>query len=82
MFFKFNKKNFRLSDGVIGNTSDFGSEDSRFKSWSDNRTKLKFFIYILKNKNEYIKKSIIFYIICNIIFNWWIINFFNNKFFY
>jgi hypothetical protein len=25
-----------LSDGVIGNTSDFGSEESRFDSWSDN----------------------------------------------
>ena len=25
-----------LSDGVSGNTSDFGSEDSRFESWSDN----------------------------------------------
>ena len=26
----------QLSDGVIGNTSDFGSEDSRFETWSDN----------------------------------------------
>ena len=25
-----------LSDGVIGNTSDFGSEESRFEPWSDN----------------------------------------------
>ena len=25
-----------LSDGVIGNTSDFGSEESRFETWSDN----------------------------------------------
>ena len=26
----------KLSDGVIGNTSDFGSEESRFEPWSDN----------------------------------------------
>jgi hypothetical protein len=26
----------RLSDGVTGNTSDFGSEESRFEPWSDN----------------------------------------------
>ena len=26
----------KLSDGVTGNTSDFGSEESRFDSWSDN----------------------------------------------
>ncbi len=26
-----------LSDGVIGNTSDFGSEESRFEPWSDNK---------------------------------------------
>ena len=25
-----------LSDGVTGNTSDFGSEESRFETWSDN----------------------------------------------
>ena len=25
-----------LSDGVTGNTSDFGSEESRFEPWSDN----------------------------------------------
>ena len=25
-----------LSRGVTGNTSDFGSEESRFDSWSDN----------------------------------------------
>lgn len=28
-----------MSDGVIGNTSDFGSEESRFDSWSDNKIK-------------------------------------------
>ena len=28
--------NHFLSDGVIGNTSDFGSEESRFEPWSDN----------------------------------------------
>ncbi len=26
----------KLSDGVIGNTSDSGSEESRFEPWSDN----------------------------------------------
>jgi hypothetical protein len=26
-----------LSDGVTGNTSDFGSEESRFETWSDNK---------------------------------------------
>ncbi len=26
----------KLSDGVIGNTSDSGSEESRFETWSDN----------------------------------------------
>ncbi len=26
-----------MSDGVTGNTSDFGSEESRFEPWSDNR---------------------------------------------
>jgi hypothetical protein len=26
-----------LSDGVTGNTSDFGSEESRFEPWSDNK---------------------------------------------
>ncbi len=26
-----------MSDGVIGNTSDFGSEESRFETWSDNK---------------------------------------------
>ena len=25
-----------MSDGVTGNTSDFGSEESRFEPWSDN----------------------------------------------
>ena len=29
-------KKATLSDGVIGNTSDFGSEESRFETWSDN----------------------------------------------
>ncbi len=29
-------KGLFLSDGVIGNTSDFGSEESRFEPWSDN----------------------------------------------
>ena len=28
----------RLSDGVIGNTSDFGSEESKFEPWSDNES--------------------------------------------
>ncbi len=40
LIFFVNKKNYifaiRLSDGVIGNTSDFGSEESRFEPWSDN----------------------------------------------
>ena len=27
----------RMSDGVIGNTSDSGSEESRFEPWSDNK---------------------------------------------
>jgi hypothetical protein len=27
----------KLSDGVTGNTSDFGSEESRFETWSDNQ---------------------------------------------
>ena len=27
---------WKLSDGVIGNTSDSGSEESRFEPWSDN----------------------------------------------
>ena len=26
-----------MSDGVTGNTSDFGSEESRFEPWSDNK---------------------------------------------
>jgi hypothetical protein len=26
----------KMSDGVTGNTSDFGSEESRFETWSDN----------------------------------------------
>ena len=26
-----------LTDGVIGNTSDFGSEESRFETWSVNK---------------------------------------------
>ena len=26
-----------MSDGVTGNTSDFGSEESRFETWSDNK---------------------------------------------
>ncbi len=26
----------RMSGGVIGNTSDFGSEESRFEPWPDN----------------------------------------------
>lgn len=26
-----------MSDGAIGSTSDFGSESSRFESWSDNK---------------------------------------------
>jgi hypothetical protein len=29
----------KLSDGVTGNTSDFGSEESRFEPWSDNNKK-------------------------------------------
>jgi hypothetical protein len=29
-------QNTKLSDGVIGNTSDSGSEESRFEPWSDN----------------------------------------------
>jgi hypothetical protein len=29
-----------LSDGVTGNTSDFGSEESRFETWSDNKKRL------------------------------------------
>ena len=29
-------KGSKLSCGVIGNTSDFGSEDSRFEPWRDN----------------------------------------------
>ena len=32
-----------MSDGVIGNTSDSGSEESRFEPWSDNNTKPNFF---------------------------------------
>ena len=28
-----------MSDGVIGNTSDSGSEESRFEPWSDNLKK-------------------------------------------
>ena len=32
----------QLSDGVIGNTSDFGSEESRFDSWSDNNGRKDF----------------------------------------
>ncbi len=27
----------KLSDGVTGNTSDSGSEESRFEPWSDNK---------------------------------------------
>jgi hypothetical protein len=30
-----------LSDGVTGNTSGFGPEESRFEPWSDNRIKQK-----------------------------------------
>ena len=29
----------KLSDGVTGNTSDSGSEESRFEPWSDNKIK-------------------------------------------
>jgi hypothetical protein len=32
-------QNTKLSDGVIGNTSDSGSEESRFEPWSDNKKK-------------------------------------------
>ena len=30
-----------MPDGVTGNTSDFGSEESRFEPWSGNQIKLK-----------------------------------------
>ena len=36
-----------LSDGVIGNTSDFGSEESRFDSWSDSTTELQEIVALL-----------------------------------
>ena len=31
----------KLSDGVTGNTTDFGSVESRFEPWSDNLKKKK-----------------------------------------
>ena len=31
-----------LADGVTGNTSDFGSEESRFETWSDNERPWRF----------------------------------------
>lgn len=33
--FVFKKINVKLSDGVTGNTSGFGPEESRFEPWSD-----------------------------------------------
>lgn len=42
-----------MPDGVTGNTSDFGSEESRFEPWSGNkksgniRTFLFYMLYIL-----------------------------------
>ena len=35
-----------MSYGVIGNTSDFGSEDSRFEPWWDNRKYLKKYLQV------------------------------------
>lgn len=34
--YPYNKSKNKLSCSVIGNTSDFGSEDSKFDSWQDN----------------------------------------------
>ena len=33
---KIHKFAAQLSDGVTGNTADFGSAESRFEPWSDN----------------------------------------------
>ena len=34
---RFTQVKLQLTDGVTGNTSDFGSEESRFEPWSVNR---------------------------------------------
>ena len=48
----------RMSGSVIGNTSDFGSEESRFEPWPDNEKaaldKAAFFILLLVFRLELI----------------------------
>ncbi len=49
-----------MSDGVTGNTSDFGSEESRFEPWSDNIKavkQLKFNGFCCFNENISLKNN-------------------------
>jgi hypothetical protein len=41
-----------LSDGVTGNTSDFGSEESRFEPWSDNNETRPLAGFVLNGHGE------------------------------
>ena len=50
----------KLSHGVIGNTSVFGTEESRFEPWWDNKSHLFHKVAFFVSSNQFLSKPLIF----------------------